>query len=349
MEKLALAFAGIAPITTIFFPVKGRRRTLSIVLFSLATLACLSAAPPELSSKWWYEPSQRVALFHPVLLAGAVSSTCSCASPRTSFWKGVFAGRVATFGLLLGLPMATWLSSTGLPRQSAFSVFACITAVVGLSMLTGSKTGRPPRAQYGVLSIRITRELLLAILATVLQYAAMFAVFSNAYSYLVNQSAFDEPSAAFLMVVFGVGGVLGATLGGRLLAGHSASTALAQPLVLALCYVLLFVLDHTPGVAMATAVLLWGATHNAGTVITRSFLVALAPRAQEVANALHVSAGCAGVLLGVSLASVFMDSFGPMGVLLSGFALTIASLAATAGQLTHVDVRTQIVARDSTD
>ncbi|MFM0123729.1 hypothetical protein P0D73_33390 [Paraburkholderia sp. RL18-101-BIB-B] len=348
MEKLVLALAGMAPLTAVFSSARERRRTLSVILFGLATLACLSVALPELAPGWPRELTQRVALLHPVLLAGAVSSACSYDTPRTAFWKGVFTARMAAFGLLLGLPMATWLS-TSFPRSATFSLMSCVTAVVGIWMVTRRKSRRASRAQYGGRSIPVTRKSLSSILSTVLQYAAMFAVFSNALFYLMDQPAFDETSAAFMMVVFGIGGVLGAMLSGRLLAGHSTLAALLQPLALAVCYLLLFVFGQVPGVAAAIAVVLWGATHTAGMVITRSLLVALAPRAQEVANALHVSAGCAGVMLGVSLATVFTGAYGSMGILLCGFVLAIASLVAATGQLADMDTPSLIVARDSTD
>ena len=337
MEKLVLALAGMAPLTAVFSPARVQRRTLSVILFGLATLACLSVALPDLHPRWQWDITQRLALLHPVLLAGAISNACSRETPRSAFWKGVFAARMAAFGLLLGLPLATWLS-TDFPRSEIFSMMACITAVVGIWMLRRGRTGRVSRAQDSKRPFPLSRKTAFSILATVLLYAAMFAVFSNAYIYFREQPAFNEASAAFMMLVFGIGGIFGAALSGRLAEGHSALAALFQPLALALSYLLLFLLCQAPSVVAATAVLLWGAAHTAGIVIRRSLLAAVAPFAQDVANTLHVSAGCVGVMLGISVASVFTVAFGSMGILLCGFVLAIASMVATAGQLAHMDM-----------
>ncbi|MFM0226927.1 hypothetical protein PQR32_33675 [Paraburkholderia dipogonis] len=246
--------------------------------------------------------------------------------------------------------MATWLS-TRLPQPVPFVAIAYLTAVIGIWMMLRHRRSNESQslaAEQGPL-IRISRVMSLSLAATSLQYAAMFSVFSNSLHLLTDQPAIDFPSASLLMVLFGVGGIVGAVISGRLLRNYPTVVALIYPAVLALAYVLLYIFAHGPDVMTAAVVVVWGAAHSSGMLVTHSSLRAVGAGKPDVTTALHVCAGCVGVLTGVAMAAVFSAVFGTVGILLCGIALAIFSLATVATQLSRMEMDATIVALDSTE
>lgn len=151
------------------------------------------------------------------------------------------------------------------------------------------------------------------------------------------------------MVLFGVGGIAGALLTGHLLRNQPALTALFHPIALAVVYAALYLFAHGPDALTAIAVLSGGAAHTSGMLVTQTTLHALAPETPDVMTALHVCAGCVGVLAGMTVAAVFAAALGSAGFLLCGVGLAICSLAAVVPQLSRMELDAPIVARDSTD
>lgn len=342
MGALILAASLVMPLATMFSPAAKRTRLLTAVLFCLAVCCCLCAINPTFGTALALRSisiSLHPALLHPVLLAGAISSATINDRPAGS-WRDTFAAGGAFAGLVLGLPMATWLS-TKAPATVSFVTVAYLTAAIGIWMTLRLRRKSPDHEVVTAPAPRICATGILWVsLATVaLQYAAMFSVFSNSLRLLTAQPAIDFPFATLLMVLFGVGGVAGAIAVGHLLRNQRALTALLHPIVLAVVYALLYLVVHGSDVLTAAAILGWGAAHTSGMLVTQSTLYDISPGTPELTTALHVCAGCAGVLAGVTFAAVFASAFGPAGFLLCGGVLAICSLAAVATQLYRMDVQ----------
>jgi predicted MFS family arabinose efflux permease len=340
MGALVLAASLVMPLATMLLPAAKRARLLTAVLFCLAVCSCLCAMNPAFDTVFGlpsFSLSLHPALFHPVLLAGAVSSATTNDRPAGS-WRGTCAARGAFVGLVLGLPMATWLS-TKVPEPVSFIAVAYLTAGIGILMMLRHRRKTPAREVTAAPAPQIGRTgaLWVSLAAIALQYAAMFSVFSNSLRLLTDEPAIDFPFASLLMVLFGVGGVAGAIFAGRLLRNQPALTALLHPIVLAVVYVLLYLFVHGPNVLTAAAVLGWGAVHTSGMLVTQSTLRGIFPRTADVMTALHVCAGCAGVIAGVTVAAVFASAFGSAGFLLCGGGLAIFSMAAVATQLSMME------------
>jgi MFS transporter, DHA1 family, inner membrane transport protein len=352
MGALILAASLLMPLATIFSPAAKRTRLLTAVLFCLAVCSCLCAINPAFGTVFdlpSFSLSLHPALLHPVLLAGAVSSGGVNEGPVGLPWQGTSAARSALFGLVLGLPMATWLS-TKVPQPVSFVAAAYLTAAIGIWMMLRHRRRSPAHAAVTEMApVRLTGVIWVSLAAIALQYAAMFSVFSNSLHLLTDQPAIDFPFASLLMVLFGFGGIAGALLAGGFLRKQPALTALIHPIALASVYVLLYLFAHGPDALTAVAVLSWGAAHSGGMLVTQSTLRSLAPETPDVMTALHVCAGSVGVLAGVAVAAAFASALGSTGFLLCGVGLAICSLAAVGTQLSRMDLDAPIVARDSTD
>lgn len=353
MGALVLVASLLAPPAALCLPAEKRARMLTAVLFCLAVCSCLCATSPVFGSVFGlasFSLSLHPALLHPVLLAGAVSSTTAHDGPGSSPTRGSFAARGALFGLILGLPMATWLS-TKLPEPVSFVAAAYLTAAIGICMMLWHRRRSPPHMSVSAPAplIRLSGVVWVSLAATSLQYAAMFSVFSNSLHLLTDRPAIDFESASLLMVLFGIGGIAGAVISGRLLRDYPALVALINPATLALAFLLLYIFARGPDFQTVVAVLAWGAAHSSGMLVTHSTLRAIAPGKPDVTTALHVCSGCVGVLTGVAMAAAFSAVFGTAGILLCGISLAIFSLAAVATQLSKMEVDGTIVALESTE
>jgi hypothetical protein len=114
MGALILVASLAMPLATMFSPAVKRTRLLTAVLFCLAVCSCLCAINPAFGTVFGspsFSLSLHPALLHPVFLAGAAYSATANDRPGGSPWQRIFAARSAWFGLVLGLPMATWLST----------------------------------------------------------------------------------------------------------------------------------------------------------------------------------------------------------------------------------------------
>jgi predicted MFS family arabinose efflux permease len=189
----------------------------------------------------------------------------------------------------------------------------------------------------------------MSVAAATFQFAAMFAVFSNAMSILTEHSSTTDGWASLLMVVFDCGGLAGALIAGSLIRQHLLSYALAQPLVLAIAYSLLYCSSGMSGATTAVAVLCWGATHGSGMLVSRATLERAIPCAPEVTAVIYVLAGCLGVLVGVFVASLFAAIFGPFGFLFCGLVLSLLSFVLVGAQVSVLEMREAIVATTATD
>ncbi|WP_248736155.1 MFS transporter [Neobacillus rhizosphaerae] len=103
-----------------------------------------------------------------------------------------------------------------------------------------------------------------------------------------------------LLVVFGASGVAGNWYTGKLLGKNLMRTTLLYPIALAACYILL----KYAGLSLMWLlgiVVLWGAVHTSGLIVSQILLTSEAPEAPEFANSLFVSFSNLGVTISTAV------------------------------------------------
>jgi predicted MFS family arabinose efflux permease len=158
----------------------------------------------------------------------------------------------------------------------------------------------------------------------------MFSVYSYAAEYLRQQTGMTEKMISLMMVVFGIGGVSGNLIAGRLLAKHLIHTALLYPVALAVAYLVLLVFGSAAIAPMSLIVLIWGGIHTSGLVVSQIWLTAAAPEAPEFATSLFVSSANAGVMLGSLAGGVFITRLGMPGAIWCGLGFAALSFVTIA-------------------
>jgi predicted MFS family arabinose efflux permease len=165
-----------------------------------------------------------------------------------------------------------------------------LVAVAGCLAISGTRTDRAD-APWRLLSRpALRRHLLLSTLA----FAAMFTGFSYV-GLLLRQAGLGDGSVTFALLAFGVAGLGGNWLAGRL-ASHALAATAASALITA-AMALTIATDMGP-VAAGLAVLIWGAAHAAAFVFCQVRVMDAAPDAPGFAGSLNISAANIGIAIG---------------------------------------------------
>ncbi|MDQ1119070.1 MULTISPECIES: MFS transporter [Pseudoxanthomonas] len=304
-----------------------RRKVLAACLLVFSLCSLLSAWAPSFGALMALRvPS---ALLHPVFFSVAFAAAVSLYPPQRAAHATSMAFLGTTLGLVLGVPLATWIEAT-LSYEASFYFCATVSlmAAVGVWSMLPPRHQARPHAPGTVLAVLRRPAVWLSVAATVCVFAAMFSVYSYAAEYLARQAHLGGEAIGLLLGVFGVGGVLGNLLAGRALGHRLAATVLLYPVVLAAAYGVLLTYASASLAIMLPLCLLWGAAHTSGLIVSQLWMTSAAPDAPEFVTSLFVSAANLGVVLGAAVGGGFMDAFGMQGTVWSGW--LFAALAAFA-------------------
>lgn len=332
MGLFALIVAIFGPFLVLVSSRHNRKKVLVFALAGFSVCSALSAFAPNFSSLM----ALRIvpALLHPIFFSAAFTAAASLYPKERAAHAMAQAFVGTTLGLVLGVPATTWFAAH-FSYEASFLFCSAVTAIAGVGLLLMLPAQGRPVAMSFAHQLGVLRKpaLWLNIVATVLVFTAMFSVYSYAAEYLKRQTGMDGGTISMMLVIFGVGGVSGNLLAGRLLGKHLVKTTLLHPVVLAGAYLVLYVLGSANILSMAIITLLWGATHTSGMVITQMWLTSVASEAPEFATSLFVSAGNAGVVLGSAVGGLFINGLGMPGVILCGLmfaALSVIAIGAKA-------------------
>ncbi|MFC3835464.1 MULTISPECIES: MFS transporter [Deinococcus] len=279
------------------------RRTLLIAGLGLFTLGNVAAA---------VAPS-----FGVLLLARAVSAVG--ASVFTPVASGVAAalvppelrGRALALvfvgipvATVLGVPLGTWIGGAFGWRTAFWLVVAVgVLALAGVAALVRPVVTPPAASPWRTLLRR--PALVRALLVTGLLYLGQFAVYPYLVSALRGVTGLDAGGITGILLLFGVAGLLGNALGGRLTDVWSGPGTLRSGLILTAASLLALPLVLGHGWSVAVVAFAWGAGSLLVNPPQQSHIVDLAPGAAGVALALNASALYVGQALGAPLGGAF--------------------------------------------
>ncbi|MFB7671131.1 MFS transporter [Kitasatospora purpeofusca] len=268
------------------------------------------------------------ALFHPVFFAVALTAATRLVPPEkaTRAATTVFAG--VTLGFAFGVPATSYLAEHfSLAAAFWFGAGANLLALVGILALFPSMPAGQ-RLSYGdQLGILNRPRLWLSLSAVVFVFAAMFSVYGYFAEYLERVTHLGGSTIGALLMAFGVVMVLGNLLFGRLLERDPVRTVTAFPVLYALLYVLLRTVAPWAGPTVL-AVLLWGAVHSGGLVVSQTWLARDAQDAPEFGNSLFISFSNLGITIGSAAGGLAVATVGARQLPWVGAGFALAALAA---------------------
>ncbi|OBV41518.1 MFS transporter [Janthinobacterium psychrotolerans] len=325
----ALVIAAAGPFL-VLLATRWRRKPVLMVslgVFALASVA--SAFAPRFA--WLLALRVVPALFHPVYFSLAMVAAAALYPPHESARAGAHAFTGTSMGMVLGIPLTTWIAAQ-YGYEASFLACAAVNLLAALGLywfLPDAPHGAPPA--YGrQLAILRKPALWLNIAAAMLVFAAMFSVYAYAAAYLEQVAGLTARQTGLLLVVFGIGGVAGNLYAGRQLGRHLLRTVLLQPLLLCLAYALLYRYAGTGGWAIAVLALFWGAAHTSGLIVTQVWLSSEAREAPAFAIGVYIAAINLGVTAGALAGGAAIARYGMQGALAGGVLLAVLALAVIA-------------------
>lgn len=314
----ALVVAATGPFSVLLASRFDRTRVLIASLLAFAACSVASAYAPNF-------PALLVlrlipALLHPVFFSLAFAAAIALYPPQRAAHAASLAFVGTSMGLVLGVPLTTWVAAR-FSYETSFLFCAAVNAAAAAGLWRMLPRAAPTIAvSYGS-QLRVLRRpaLWLSAAATVTVFAAMFSVYSYAAEYLARETGLDGETTSLLLIVFGIGGVAGNLLAGKAMGRYAARTALLHPLLLAGAYGVLQRFGSAHVASMLPIMLLWGAAHTSGLIVTQLWLASTAPEAPEFATSLYISTANLGVVAGSTVGGWCIAAAGMRGALYGGW------------------------------
>jgi DHA1 family inner membrane transport protein len=191
---------------------------------------------------------------------------------------------------LAGVPAATWLGQT-LGWRAAYWAVVAVAAVtlLAVALLVPSSPASPGAGVRTELGALRRPQVLLTLLTGVVGFGGMFAVYSYIAPITTEVAGAGAGFVPVVLLAFGVGGIGGTALGGRLADRAVVPSLLGAGLSMGVVLALVPVLAHTAG-GLVGAVFLVSVAGSVLVVCLQMRLMAVAGDAQMLGAALNHSA-----------------------------------------------------------
>jgi len=265
------------------------------------------------------------AALHPVYWAVALSAAGQSA-PASEAPKAigiVFGG--FTIASVLGVPVATLLASI-FNWQSSFVLCAGINIIsmLGMLLLLPDMPAGTPQSIQKQLSVLKKPGLWLGFALSCCMIAAMYATYGYMAGYLKDITKMNGNQISLMLLIFGVTGIAGNWLAGKLLSRNLFGTTLIFIISLAVVHVLLY-FSRDYFILMVIMVAIWGVVHTAGFLISNINFTSTTTGAPEFVNSLFTTCGNLAVTVGSLLGGYWIVHFGIQQIIWSSvLCLTIA-------------------------
>lgn len=324
MSAFALVIALLGPFLVLVSSRFNRKKVLVATLVGFAVCSILSAYTHQFSTLMVLRIIP--ALLHPVFFSAAFTTAVMLYPKERAAHATSRALVGTTLGMVIGVPMTTWIATTVSYEWSfLFCALVTLAAALGIQLKLPQQTNDAPQSFKAQLRILYKPALWLNITATVFVFGTMFSVYSYAAQYLKIQAGMPGQTISIVLVIFGVGGVAGNLIAGNLLHTDFVKTVIAQPLLLALVYLVLYAFSGSAIIPMALIAVVWGAIHTSGLATTQVWVKSAAPEAPEFVTSLFVSAANGGVVVGAAVGGLFIDAMGIQGTIWSGVLFGVLS------------------------
>ncbi|AHM65259.1 arabinose ABC transporter permease [Paenibacillus polymyxa] len=258
------------------------------------------------------------AIFHPVFFSVALVTASNLVPPEKSSKAvtKVFAG--ITVGFAFGVPLTSYLAEKiALEAAFWFGAVVSMIAFVGILIWLPSLPVQEKMSYGKQLSVLRKPQLWFNIVSVIFIFAAMFSVYSYFAEYLGEITRMNGSWISMMLMGFGIVMIFGNFLFGGLLHKNLTKTVITFPLLYMVIYVLTYALG-TSFLPMIVVVLIWGAVHSGGLIISQVWLTTEVKEAPEFGNSLFVSFSNLGITIGAAMGGWFISHLGIHQLIWSG-------------------------------
>ncbi|MEK3964378.1 MULTISPECIES: MFS transporter [Paenibacillus] len=241
------------------------------------------------------------AIFHPVFFSVALVTAAQLVPPEksTKAVTKVFAG--ITVGFAFGVPLTSYLANKiSLEVAFLFGAVVSIIAFLGILAWLPSMPVKEKMSYGKQLDILRKPLLWLNIVAVIFIFAAMFSVYSYFAEYLGQVTHMNGSWISIMLMAFGIIMIFGNFLFGSLLHKGITKTVIMFPLLYAVTYLFVYYLGSY-FLPMVVIIIIWGAVHSGGLIVSQAWLTTEAKEAPEFGNSLFISFSNLGITIGTAI------------------------------------------------
>ena len=324
----AFTVAALGPFLTAYFARFKRKPLFITILLMFAFANTLAALAPNI----WVMGFARLlpALGLPVFWALASETAVDIVGPE-------YAGRAIAkigFGIVcatvFGIPVGTFISDAW-GWRSAFAILAVVALAKALLLWVYLPATHVVRASVTLRSqLRMLRSPLMIghIVLSVLVFSGMFTAYTYLADILERLAGFDGTLVGWCLMGFGAVGLIGNSLGGRMVDRHPLIASIVFSAFMIGAMVALIPSIHS-SLALAAAMAIWGISQSALFLVSHVRLMKAAPHAPAFAASLNIAGGNLGIGLGAMVGGHVIEAYGlgSLGFAAAGFILLSILLA----------------------
>lgn len=250
------------------------------------------------------------AIFHPVFFSVALVTAAQLVPPEksTKAVTKVFAG--ITVGFAFGVPLTSYLADKiSLEVAFLFGAAVSIIAFLGILAWLPSMPVKEKMSYGKQLGILRKPLLWLNIVTVIFIFAAMFSVYSYFAEYLGQVTQMNGSWISIMLMAFGIVMIFGNFLFGGLLHKSIPKTVIMFPLLYAVTYLFVYYLGSY-FIPMVIIIIIWGAVHSGGLIVSQAWLTTEAKEAPEFGNSLFISFSNLGITIGTAIGGWFISHEG---------------------------------------
>ncbi|MCF5710057.1 MFS transporter [Pseudomonas syringae] len=305
----AFTVAAFGPFLTAYCSRFDRKRLFVGILILFGLSNALAAVAPNIAVMGLARLIPALGL--PVFWALASETAVDIVGPQ-------FAGRAIArigFGIVcatvFGIPVGTLISDAFGWRTAfaALSVLAFAKALLLTIYLPQTLVKKEPvsiLSQFGILRSRL---MLGHVLLSVLVFSGMFTAYTYLADMLESLAGFDGALVGWCLMGFGAVGLLGNSLGGRMVDRHPLIASLVFCAFMIVGMVAVVPSIHSY-VALAFALAVWGVTQAALFLVSHVRLIKAAPQAPAFAASLNIAGANLGIGIGALIGGRVIDHLG---------------------------------------
>jgi len=323
-----------APALSILLPRLSRTVLMSIGLAFVAVGTLLAASAPDLTA---FTVGRIVAALGGAALVPAATAAAASLAPVERRGRAIAVVAIGfTAASAFGAPLGTAIAAAGSWRVPLFGL-AALAAVLSVAVALGVRRvplGTPVsvRRRFAVLA---DRRVLLTLVATLFVLCGFNVVYIFSSAVTATVTGGSGVVLAVLLLVFGISGVVGNLVAGRL-TDRFGNRRVTVPF-LGIQVAVLAALPLASGNLVITGLLfaVWGASANAATLPIQHRLIEIDPATAGVALSWYSTAMYAGIALAPPLGAAALATGGASLVPLVGaVAILLALIAFQAGRAT---------------
>ncbi|WP_316800167.1 MFS transporter [Pedobacter frigidisoli] len=282
-----------------------------IMLYALG-LFLISNVGSALSPPFWLLMILRIlpTILHPAFFSMAIAAASKDASPPVQMrLTSIIIGGIVLAQVTL-IPFTTFIASI-YDWQWSYVIQALVILVTLLIIYKGlpAMPNTEVKSFENQLRILGRTKFIAGTAVNLFLITAWFSSYSYFADYLSKDKGLNAQEISYMLLLFGVMGVISNFLAGRLLGKYMIGTTL---FFLAGTFLVPFAFQYTTGSLLSIALVVgfWGVMYGPCFLIGVGYMVSAAQDAKEFANSLQTSFGNLGVSLGTSTGGWFISHYG---------------------------------------